>query len=132
MHEARAVALQGQIWTAAVAAVQTAGLSPAVTTTLLPALNAMIDITTTRRMTAERHPPVAIWVMFYLIAFACALLAGLGMAGARSPSRVHFLGFPAIVASVVTLVMNLEHPRLGLITLDRFDQVMREVRAGMD
>lgn len=131
-HLDRAVQLQGEIWTASVAAVQTPGLSPAVATLLLPALNAMIDITTTREMTTKRHPPRAIWVLFYLIAMVSALLAGQGMAANKSPSVLHMLGFPAIMASVVTLVINLEHPRLGLVTLDKFDQVIRDVRAGMD
>lgn len=128
----RAVQLQGSIWAASVAAVQTPGLSPAAATLLMPALNAMFDITTTRDYAAIRHPPVVIWILFYLIAMVSALLAGQGMAANRRPSKLHLLGFPAIMASVVTLVINLEHPRLGLVTLDRFDQAIRDVRAGMD
>lgn len=131
-HVDRALRLQGEIWAGSVAAVQTPGLSPAAATLLLPALNAMIDITTTRDMTAKRHPPLAIWVLFYMIAMVSALLAGQGMAGNRSPSILHLLGFPAIMAAVVTLVINLEHPRLGLVTLAEFDQVIRDVRAGMN
>lgn len=132
VHDTEARALQQQIWSAAVAATQTPGLSPAVPSILLPALNSMIDITATRQMTAQRHPAMAIWVLFYLIAYASALLAGLGMAGPKTPSMMHFLGFPAIVASVVTLVINLEHPRLGIVSLADFDQTIIDVRAGMD
>ena len=59
---ARATTLQGEIWRQAVAALQEANNTPA-TTLLLSALNEMIDITTTRTMAAEMHPPMIIFVM---------------------------------------------------------------------
>jgi hypothetical protein len=130
MH--RAGALQAEIWRAATAAVQRPGLSPAVATLMLPSLNEMFDIATTRRMATERHPPLAVWAMFGLLAVASAVLAGQGMARDRNPSLMHLLGFPAVLALVVALTLNLEHPRLGLITLTGFDQAIVDVRAGME
>jgi hypothetical protein len=54
------------------------------------------------------------------------------MAGRQRPSMLHMLGFPLVVAVTVNLTVDLEHPRLGLIRVDSFDQAMREVRASMD
>jgi hypothetical protein len=73
-----AAALQREIWAQAVAACQQAS-SPAVMTLVLSALNQMIDITTTRTVALETHPPAVVPAM--LTVFACSLLAGYGMAG---------------------------------------------------
>jgi len=128
----RALALQSQIWAAALSAVQMPGLSPAVPSLMLPALNEMFDISITRKMTAERHPPLAIWVLFCLLALVSAFLAGLGTARTRRISLPHLLGFPVVLVSVVLLDIALEHPRLGLVTLASFDQALLDVRASMD
>lgn len=130
--DARAAVLLADLWRACVAAAQGPGISPAVASLILPALNDMIDITTTRKMASIRHPPHAIWVLFCLLAVVSALLAGQGTARSTRPSLPHLLGFPAVLASVVTLVINLEHPRLGLITLASFDQAIIDVRGTMN
>jgi hypothetical protein len=125
---ARSIALQGEIWAAAVDAVRG---SPQATMLLLPAINAMIDITTTRTVALQTHPPTVIYGMLGLIALACALLAGHGMAGARSRSWVHVLGFAAILTLTVYVILDLEHPRVGLIRIDAVDQVLVDVRQSM-
>jgi hypothetical protein len=131
-QDARAMALQSDIWAAATTASLAPGQSAAVPSLLLSALNEMFDITTTRRMAAERHPPMAVWVLFVVLAIVSALLAGIGSARGRQTSLTHLVGFPAVIASVVALVINLEHPRLGLITLRDFDRAISDVRASMD
>ena len=54
--------LQTQIWRQAVAASRAKGGAPSAPMLLLPALNAMFDITTTRTMATQMHPPtIAAW-----------------------------------------------------------------------
>ena len=53
---ARAATLQGEIWSAAVSASRVPNPQPAALL-LLPALNAMIDITTTRTMATRNTSP---------------------------------------------------------------------------
>ena len=77
---ARATVLQGEIWAQAVAACRAASPQPAAML-LLPALNAMIDITTTRTMAGQMHPPAIIFAMLIVLALTGALLAGVGMGG---------------------------------------------------
>ena len=43
---------------------------------LLPALNQMIDITTTRSVAMQNHPPSIIFIMLIFLALLSALLAG--------------------------------------------------------
>jgi hypothetical protein len=128
---ARATALQGDIWTQAVAAGQMEGALPDATKLLLPALNEMIDITTTRTMAAQMHPPMVVYGMLLGLALASALLAGYGMAGGRSRNWLHIVSFPAVMAIAVYVILDIEYPRLGLIQVDAFDQALVELRASM-
>jgi hypothetical protein len=127
----RSIRLQGEIWTQAVAAGRLEGAPPAATMLLLPALNQMIDITTTRTMAAQMHPPMIIFAMLYGLALASALLAGFGMAGGKSRDWLHMLAFAAVLAFAVYVIIDIEYPRLGLIRVDAFDQTLVDVRASM-
>jgi hypothetical protein len=127
---AHATALQHDIWVAATAACRTdegqrAGIL------LLPALNAMFDVTTTRTAAGFRHPPMVIYWMLVTLALGCALFAGYGMGAARRRSWVHILGFAAVMAGVVYVILDLEYPRIGLIRMDAADRVLEELRASM-
>jgi hypothetical protein len=125
---ARSAAIQSEIWTAAVAASRALLPQPAAML-LLPALNQMIDITTTRSVAMQNHPPAIIFVMLFLLALLSALLAGYSMA--CNNSRIHMLVFAAILAITVYVILDLEYPRLGLIQIDTADQVLVDVRQGM-
>ena len=124
---ARANALQRDIWSKAVAA--TAGTSAAVL--VLPALNQMIDITTTRTMAAQMHPPAVIYALLIGLALLGAVLAGDAMSQAKRRDWVHIATFAFAIAAAVWVILDLEYPRLGFIRVDAFDAVLVEVRAGM-
>lgn len=128
---ARSIELQGQIWTQAVAAGRLEGAPPPATMLLLPALNEMIDITTTRLIATRTHPPVIIFAMLFGLALASALLAGYGMAGGQSRNWLHTIGFAVVMAVAVYVILDIEFPRLGLIRVDAFDQALVELRASM-
>ena len=128
---AKATALQGEIWTQAVAAGRMDGAPSSATMLLLPALNEMIDITTTRTLSTQMHPPIIIYGMLVGLALASALLAGYGMAGGKSRNWLHILGFAAVMAVAVYVIIDLEFPRLGLIRVDAFDQALVELRASL-
>jgi hypothetical protein len=100
-------------------------------TTVLPALNEMIDITTTRTAATRMHPPGIIFGMLGTMVVVSALLAGYGMAGTRGRSWLHILSFATTLALTVYVILDLEYPRLGLIRVDAFDQFLVDVREGM-
>jgi hypothetical protein len=128
----RSISLQGEIWSQAIAAGRLEGAPPAATMLLLPALNQMIDITTTRAMAVQTHPPIAIFAMLFGLALASALLAGYGMAGGKSRDWLHMLAFAMVLALTVYVIIDIEFPRLGLIRVDAFDQALVNVRASMN
>jgi hypothetical protein len=125
----KAATLQGVIWGRAVAACQQAPTPLAAQ--LLPALNEMFDIASTRTASVQMHPPAIIFVMLGVLALICSLLAGYAMAGGRKRSWIHVIGFALIMATTVYVILDLEYPRLGFIRIDSFDQILIELRQGM-
>jgi hypothetical protein len=95
---------------------------------LLPALNAMIDITTTRTMAMQMHPPGIIFDMLYALALVSALLADYRTAEGKLHSWLHLLCFAFVISVSLYVILNMEVPRLGLIRIESFDQALVNLR----
>lgn len=128
---ARANALQNEIWARAVAVCSTPEGERA-RVLLLPALNEMIDITTTRTVAAKTHPPVVINALLIGLVLASSLMAGSAMANDRSRGWVHMLGFALAMSVSIYMILDLEYPRQGLIRIDAIDQIVVDLRATMN
>ncbi len=126
---ARSVVLQGEIWSEAVSAARAAG-SPA-SILLPPALNQMIDITTTRLAATQYHPPLVIFVVLAGLALVGSLMVGHSMGGSRKRSVLHMLAYAGVLSVTIYLIFDLEYPRLGFIRVDAADQVLVDVRESM-
>ncbi len=124
------VELQGRIWTEAVAASRTAPMQQA-PMLLLPALNQMIDITTTRLVAMKVHPPSIIFLMLAGLSLVSALLAGYGMAESKTHSWLHIVLYAAILSFIIFVILDLEYPRWGLIRVDAADELLVSVRQSM-
>jgi hypothetical protein len=127
----RSQELQAEIWRQAIDATRQPGSHPSAAILVMPALNQMFDITTVRIAATQMHPPSIIYAMLVGLALAAALLAGYQSAHEKAIDWIHQLGFATIVAFTVYVILDLEHPRLGLIRMDAIDQVLVNVRAGM-
>jgi hypothetical protein len=126
----RTAKLQQEIWGQAVSAVRDAP-NPQLAGSLLPAINEMLDISTTRLAATQMHPPAIIFGLLALVALVCALLAGYAMAGGASRSWIHIIGFAAVLSIAVYVIVDLEYPRLGLFKISDFDRMLVDVRASM-
>jgi hypothetical protein len=122
--------LQNQIWKVAIESNKSVP-NPAVTVLLLPALNAMFDITTTRAEAMRLHPPMVVFAMLGVLALACSLLAGYDMAGRSRLNLLHSGGFILVMAVTVYVITDFEYPRMGLIQMTDSDEVMVELRKSM-
>jgi hypothetical protein len=128
---ARSAEIQGEIWSKAVVDVRNPESQPDSAKLLLPALNDMIDITTTRTMAARSHPPAILLYLLLALGLAAALFAGYGMGGGYQRSWLHILGFAVVTAVVIFVIVDLEFPRFGYIRLDAYDRVLVELRNSM-
>jgi hypothetical protein len=127
-ESARTSAIQNDLWSQAIAAVREA---PAATVVLLPALNAMFDIAATRLAATRMHPPIVIYVVLGLLSVICGFLVGYEMGGSRALSWPHVLVLAFLLAFTFAVILDFEYPRLGLIRIDDFDDMLAQVRASM-
>jgi hypothetical protein len=123
----RAHRLQRDIWSRSVAACASAPNS-STSILLLGALKEMIDITTTRAIATVTHVPLLILGLLVFLSSLGALLAGdtLAFQGRRNP--LHMVLFALAIASTIYVIIDLEHPRAGLITIGAPDRAMVELR----
>jgi hypothetical protein len=92
--------LQREIWTRVLAASQ-AETNPSARMLLIPALNQMFDITTTRTAATKMHPPVVIFVMLAALSLVGSRLAGYGMARAKTRGWFYIFGYAIIMTAAV-------------------------------
>jgi hypothetical protein len=124
-------ALQARIWAAATAACRRPDAAPAATVVLLPALNAMIDITTTGLVAIQNHPPTIIFVLLAALSLVSAALVGYSWCRTKVRSWFHMLIFAATIAVTFYVILDLEHPRLGFIRIDSADQTLIDLGKSM-
>ena len=123
--------LQNQIWKESVAAAKQTS-SPAVLTLVVGSLNEMIDITTTRFVALQTHPPLPMYVTLVLLALASSLIAGFGMGDTSKRPWLHTLVFAARAGLTIYTIIDLEFPRVGIIRVDRYDQALVNQRNSMN
>ena len=126
----RSDVLREHLWTRSVTESQRSA-STAATMLLLPALNAAFDTASTRLAATKEHPPGVIFGMLFALCWVGALFAGYGMASRSPRNWLHALFFVASLTVTLYVIVDLEFPRLGLIRVDAFDEVLQEVRNGM-
>jgi hypothetical protein len=120
--------VESEIWAQALAAERDA---PFTARLLLPALNIMFDVSTKRTVGMTMHPPMAIYVMLFGLALIASMMAGYGMARAESRAWFHVIGFAAVVSIVSYVILDIEHPRQGIIRIDALDQALVDLRRSM-
>jgi hypothetical protein len=128
---ARTAKIQDEIWTRAVALTRHPDSQPQSALLLLPALNGMFDIATTRTMSLRIHPPGVIYALMFILGLICALLAGYRMSSTLERSWIHILAFTIITVVTVYVILDIEYPRAGLIRLEASDQVLVSLRESM-
>ena len=128
---AEGTALQGRIWAKALAASRRPDAAPSAPMLLLPALNQMIDITTTRVMATRNHPPAVVFVLLGGLILVGALLYGYDTSPNARRDWLHIVLFAGVLSLAVYVIVDLEFPRLGLIRVDAADQLLTEISKGM-
>jgi hypothetical protein len=122
-----ATQLQQKIWSKAVAT-GFADPSQNVDRLLLPALNDMIDVTTSRTIALHTHLPPLIFGLSIIVALLSALLAGYDMEKRRKRSWLHMLLYASVIALTVFTFVDLDYPRFGLIRLNAADSALTQLR----
>jgi hypothetical protein len=125
------VLIQNEIWKFACRSCQDSAAATDACKLLLPSLNEMIDITTTRLMSTRQHPPSIIFILMGVLCLLGALLAGYGMSGNKVRNLLHMIVFSAVMSLTIYVILDLEYPRLGFIRVNDADQVLIDLRNSM-
>ena len=129
---ARSQRHQGELWELVVAAVRQPDAKPNAELLIIPALNQMFDLTTTRMAATQIHPPEIIYAMLFGLAIAAALLAGYQTAPQKGYDWMQKLGFAFIISFTVYVILDIEYPRLGFTNIEHIDQFIISQRASMN
>ena len=127
----RSESLQNEIWTQTVAGTRDPAYQQNAIL-VLPAIGRMISISGQRTAALYTHPPTIIFVMLAGLMLVGSLLAGYGMASAKSRNWTHTIAFAVTLALTFYVIRDLEYPRLpGLVGMSNFDNVLVDLRDSM-
>ncbi|TQM12120.1 hypothetical protein FB548_2045 [Pseudoxanthomonas sp. 3HH-4] len=121
---AQTAVLQNRIWQKAIVICNQPTTPSSVTMLVLPALNDMIDITSTRAGATQNHPPLIIFLLLGGLSLIGALLVGYGAADSANRNWLHPLIFSAILPLTVYVIVDLEFPRWGFVQVDSADKML--------
>jgi len=124
---AAAEGVQRRIWSAAIESARS-DASQNVARALIPAINDMIDITTVRTVALHTRMPTAILALLLIAALSSAMTAGYAMAKRQHRSLLHVVLYATSIAMTIYVVLDLEHPRRGLIRLDATEKILEQLR----
>lgn len=124
---AQVATLQQEIWARAVSAGRESS-DDATERLLLPAINDMIDITTTRTIALNTHLPPLIVQLLVVVTLLSGIIAGYSLSKRGRRSWIHMLLYAVLVAATLYVVLDLEYPRSGLIRLDAADKALIDLR----
>ena len=121
----RSTDISDKIWAIAVSSAN--GPDPFVRSSqMIPALNNMIDVVTTRNATRQATVPDSIVLMLLALCIMGSVIVG---SGKPRPGRLACVTFALMISSCVFLIVDLDRPAGGSITLDDVHQHMERLRA---
>jgi hypothetical protein len=123
--------LQKQIWNVATNSCAKTGASIDCTKLVLPALNQMFEATTTRLMANLNHPPIVIYILLVALSLFSALLVGYDLPQSTKRNLLYTISYAIIISIVLYLIIDMEMPHYGFITIDEADQVLINMASGM-
>lgn len=129
-HIARLHTLQTRIWTGSQQALTRADSAPA-TQLIVPALNEMFDIASTRIAATRIHAPLTIVALLFVIVLLGSTLAGFSMSARLVRARLHMLVFAAAMTITVYITLDMELPRAGIIRVDDLDSLLGQMLKSM-
>ncbi|BDU27078.1 MULTISPECIES: hypothetical protein [unclassified Flavobacterium] len=100
----------------------------AATQQMIPALNDMIDVTTTRLSGEKAKVPQSILVMLFFLAVIISFYGGYSEGRKGKIDWLVQIGFCILVSLVVLFTLDLDRPRRGFVNLDVPNQTIIDLR----
>jgi len=100
----------------------------AATQQMIPALNDMIDVTTSRLAGEKAKVPESIIIMLFFLAMIIAFYGGYSEGRKGKMDWVVQIGFCLLVSLVILFTLDLDRPRRGFVNLDVSNQTIIDLR----
>lgn len=123
----RAGDISSRIWKKAAEFTPGEAHSIVISNQMIPALNAMIDIVTTRDEKEWARIPKSIMFLLFVLCVASSFIVGYSMKG-RKTDWLILISFCLMVSITLYMILDLDKPRSGIITLNDSHQKMIELR----
>jgi len=117
--------ISSQIWSTAATYAKIDNITTR-TSEMIPALNAMIDITTTRRAAGEATIPDSIMYFLFILCLCSSFL--LGYDHKNRFDWIVVIGFSIMLSATVFTIIDMDRPRSGLINMDKPNEKIIELR----
>jgi hypothetical protein len=88
---------------------------------ILPQLSDMFTASENQRLSSKFHPPPVILQALILLSFIGSLIAGYNMGIENKRDWLLTIIFVILMAGTIYVIMELEYPRLGKVTLNDFE-----------
>ncbi len=119
--------LQGKIWNQVLAACKITN-DQTVTQLLIPAITTMFETENTGIAITQVHPPAIVFELLLGLAMLSSFLSGYATVEKKVRDSIYNFIYIGITAFIIYMIIDLEFPRMGLIRVDSFDQVLMDVR----
>lgn len=97
---------------------------------MIPAVNSMIDIVTTRDDSRIAKVPSVVFLILFVLLMISAFLLGYKQKEWRKP--IHVYSWTLMVSMTLFLMVELDRPRKGVLNLDGAEQKIVELRSLLD
>lgn len=104
----------------------------AATQQMIPALNTMIDITTSRIAGEKAKVPESILIMLFFLALISSFYGGYSEGRKGKIDWLIQIGFCLLVSLVVLFTLDLDRPRRGFVNLDVPNQTIIDLRKNFE
>ena len=122
--------LQKQIWELAVT--DCAKLNSRTCDMLvLPALGEVFSVATLRQAALLNHPPIEVYIMLVIISLFGALLVGYTLPVSKKRNILYMITYAFTISVLITLIIDMEFPRTGLIRVDSADKIILDLGNSM-
>lgn len=94
---------------------------------MVPAVNNMLDMATTRDQADNNHAPVSIIWMLLILSVTIAFAAGYAASDDKQIDLFLSITFCLLTTVVIYFILDLDRPRRGVINLDQANEVMNQL-----
>ena len=95
---------------------------------MIPALNSMFDIATTREVALKARVPDVIVYMLFILALASSFIAGFTSLAIRHKDWIVVAGFALLSSMIIYITLDLGRPLRGIIKSDVGEQAILDLR----